>query len=405
MRRFTAPRVKTPPLDGAEARIVPPAGPTPLVTKPPMPRLGALGGFTPPRGQPKRVLLKQVGNLGDHLFLVGALLEGLDRAWPDAEISLVTAWGYKNHRGQWGKRNQDGYCISLMKENPHVDHLIHWSDFYRSLDATFCREEGRAFPTWDRAHFDAVAKNYDVVAELEFGLAVEENPLERIAASVGLPQLKLGPYPLYATADDWAVGRAIADRLPRPRVVFLEGMEGASMRGWDPQKAQCLVARFARECGIRPLWWGAQHAPLFHGRTLTLRENIAFLGACDLAIGVMGAPMHFAAAAGIQTICLYGAQPYHRAAPGFFFNATIEDPNRQHVTIFGPTCDEPCFLKRALPCKNLRGADRITAGFQSWRHPGRQSDKSCVAAIPVETVFATVMTSLEQRGLLSQTRR
>lgn len=351
------------------------------------------------RGRPKRVLLKHVGNLGDHLFLVGALLEGLARVWPEAEISLVAAWGYKDHHGRWGKRDQDGYAIALMKENPHVDHLIHWSDLSRSLDAKICVEEGRAFPTWDRAHFDAVARDYDVVAELEFGLEIEENPLERIAAAAGLPRLAIGPYPLYATADDQAVGRAIADRFPRPRVVFLEGVDGTSMRGWDPAKAQILEERLMQTIAVRPIWWGAQFPSLYRGRKLTLRENISFLGNCDLAIGVMGAPMHFAASAGVQTLCLYGAQPYRRAAPGFFFNPTIPDQVRQHVTIFGPTCDEPCFLKRAVPCKNLRGEDRITTGFQRWQQPGRQADKSCVSAIPVQTVFAATQNILERRNL------
>ena len=62
----------------------------------------------PPTKQPKRILLKHAGNMGDHLFLVGALLEGIKRAWPKAEVTLVTAWGYKDQSGKWGKRNMDG---------------------------------------------------------------------------------------------------------------------------------------------------------------------------------------------------------------------------------------------------------------------------------------------------------
>lgn len=349
---------------------------------------------------PSRILLKHVGNMGDHLFLVGSLLEGLARVWPEAEVTLATAWGYKDRRGRWGKRNQAGYCISLMKENPHVDQLVHWSDAGLSLDGRICVEEGERFPTWNRAHFDGVRRDYAVRAELEFGLDIEENPLERFAAAVGLAGVNLGPYPFYGSPRDWAVGRELSERFPRPRVVFLEGLAGTTMRGWDPAKAAALEARFRSELNIHPLRWGAQHTLLHRGRKLTLRENIAVLAQCDLAIGVLGAPLHFAAAAGVQTICLYGAQAYQRAAPGFFFNATMPDPARHHVTIFGPTCDAPCLLKRSIPCQNLRGEDRSTTGFRSWQEPGRQEDKSCVAVIPVETVFAAARDALDRRGLL-----
>lgn len=348
---------------------------------------------------PRRVLLKHVGNMGDHLFLVGALLEGLARVWPHAEVTLVTAWGYRDRRGRWGKRNQDGFCITLMKENPHIDQLVHWSDVGRSLDARICVEEQQRFPTWDRIHFDHVRGEYDIVVELEFGLGIEENPLERMAAAAGVPHLSIGPYPFYATPADWEVGSARAAEHPRPRVALLEGLNGSSMRGWDPAKAVVLEQRL-RAMGLHPFWWGAQYAPLVQGRRLTLRENVAFLGSCDLAIGVMGAPMHFAAAAGVQTLCLYGAQPYQRAAPGYVFNPVVPDAAREHITIFGPTCDAPCFLKRAIPCKNIHGADRATTGFESWQNPGRQTDKSCVAAIPVDTVTAAVHDILRRRSLL-----
>lgn len=346
---------------------------------------------------PRSILLKHVGNLGDHLFLVGALLEGIARVWPQADVTLVTSWGYRDRRGRWGKRNQDGYCLALMKENPHIDHLVHWSDDQCSLEGRVCVEEGTHFPSWNRTYFERVKGTYDVVAELEFGLDVEENPLERIAAAVGLPHLALGPYPFYGSPQDLERGRE-AVRTLRPRVVFLEGLNGTTMRGWDPGKVSVLTQRF-HDAGIRPIWWGASFTPLLRGRKLTLRENIAFLGQCDLAIGVLGAPMHFAAAAGVQTICLYGAQALARAAPASFFNQAMTESRRHHLTILGPTCDEPCLLKREIPCKNLTGEKRITAGFRQWQDPGRQHDKSCVAAIDAETVFATAMEALERRGL------
>lgn len=351
----------------------------------------------------ERLLLKHVGNLGDHLFLVGALLEGIARRRPDAEVTLVTAWGYKDRRGRWGKRNQDGYCIALMKENPHVNQLVHWSDAELSLEGRICAEEGRHFPTWNRAHFERIRADYHTAVELEFGLSVEENPLERIAAAAGLVDTRLGPYPFYATDADRAVGHTVAERFPHPRVVLLEGLAGPTMRSWDPAKVRVLEGALTRALGTPPLWWGAAHTPLHRGRRLTLRENIAFLGKQDLAIGVMGAPMHLAAAAGVQTICLFGGQSFNRVAPGYFINPFVSDPTRHHLTIFGPTCDEPCLLKREIPCRNLHGEDRIMTGFQSWQEPGRQNDKSCVATIPVASVLAAAVSALRNRGFALET--
>lgn len=349
---------------------------------------------------PSKVLVKHVGNMGDHLFLVGALLEGLARVWPAAEITLATAWGYKDALGRYGKRNSDGFCIALMKENPHVDHLVHWSDRNVSLHGRICVEEGKSYPTWNRPTWEAMRREYDIAVELDFGLDIEEQPLERVASAVGLQNVQLGAYPFYGTRRDWEIGQAVAAGFPRPRVALLENINAPNMRSWDSDKVRRLEEQFLTELGIRPLWWGANFTPLFRGRRLTLRENIAFLGACDLAIGVLGAPMHFAAAAGTQTICLYGGQPLGRAAPAQFLNPAIPDPTRHHLTIFGPTCDEPCLLKREIPCKNLTGEDRARTGFRSWQHPGRQRDKSCLAVIPVETVFAAAADVLARRNPL-----
>lgn len=348
---------------------------------------------------PQRILLKHVGNMGDHLFLVGPLLEVLARRYPNAEITLVAAWGYKDARGRWGERNQDGYCIALMKENPHINQLIHWHDRTRSLDGDICIEEGKRFPTWDAAWYEKEKQKYDLVLELDFGLTVFDNPLARVYEKAGFPEETYGYYPFYGSVSDREVGRATAEAFSRPRLLFLEGIDGESMRGWDPAKVQDLTKLLRQAAGIEPIWFGARYPKTYQGRPLTLRENIAFAGSCDLAVGVMGGPLHFAAAAGVPTICLYGGQPFHRAAPSYFLNPHIADPTKHHITIEGPTCDEPCFLKREIPCKNLTTEAARSSGFRNWQHPGRQHDKSCVATIPVETVLATIMENLKRRGL------
>lgn len=337
--------------------------------------------------------------MGDHLFLVGPLLETLSKKYPEAEITLIAAWGYKDTKGKWGERNQDGFCISLMKENPHIHQLVHYHDTKLSLDGNICVEEGKHFPTWNKKYYEQEKVSYDLVAEVDFGLGIFDNPVKKVYESIGLNE-NYTNYPFYGSTSDWKIGTEVARQFPRPRVVFLEGLDGESMRGWDPEKTRLLEKRFKEELGIKPIWFGAKYPKEFEGRKLTLRENIAFAGSCDLAIGVMSGPMHFAAAAGVQTICLYGGQPLHRAAPSYFLNAYIEDPKKFHLTIEGPTCDKPCFLKREKPCKNLSKIERENSGFKNWQKPGNQFNKSCVAVIPVETVFAAAKNALRQRNLI-----
>lgn len=350
--------------------------------------------------KPKTILLKHVGNMGDHLFLVGPALEVLAREYPEAEITLVTAWGYKDKKGRWGERNQDGFCIALMQENPHIDHLVHWHDKKLSLDAKICHEENKSYQTWNPGFFETAKMNYDLVAELDFGLGIFDNPVEKVFERLGLKNIAYGNYPFYGSKTDWQVGKSVAEQFPAPRIVFLESLNGETMRGWDPEKTIQLENKIKTELGITPIWFGAKYPKTYAGRKLTLRENIAFAGSCDIGIGVMSGPLHFASAAGLQTICLYGGQPLHRAAPSFFLNPQIQDPKKYHITIGGPTCDEPCFLKREKPCKNLAPKEAKSAKFRSWQEPGRQSDKSCVATISINTVFAEIVATLKNRGLL-----
>jgi hypothetical protein len=356
--------------------------------------------YSTPVNQPKKILLKHVGNMGDHLFLVGPALEVLSQQYPQTEITLVTAWGYKDHKGHWGERNQDGFCISLMQENPHIDHLVHWHDKILSLEGEICHEGGKSYPTWNKKHYESVKKDYDLVAELDFGLGIFDNPVEKVFEQLGLKNIVNGNYPFYGSENDWKVGKSVAEQFPGPRIVFLESINGQTMRGWDPEKTIQLENKIKTDLGITPIWFGAKYPKTFDGRGLTLRENIAFAGSCDIGIGVMSGPLHFAAAAGLQTICLYGGQPLHRAAPSFFLNPHISDPKKYHITIDGPTCNVPCFLKREKPCKNLSPTEAKSAKFRSWQEPGRQSDKSCVATIAVDLVFAELVSALKTRGLI-----
>src|SRR3989344_7091066 len=102
----------------------------------------------------KRFLVRHVGNMGDLTFFIPPVLATLKKVYPGCHITFMTAWGFKDTRGRWGKRNQDGFCIALMLSSPHIDQLIHYHDSALALDGSLCREEGRRIPTWSKTYYE-----------------------------------------------------------------------------------------------------------------------------------------------------------------------------------------------------------------------------------------------------------
>lgn len=356
------------------------------------------------KSQQPQFLVKHVGNMGDMVFLVPPALEVLKREHPGCHITLVTAWGYKHNRrglpffqkrAYWGARNQGGFCISLMMTNPHVDQLVHYHSSTTSLDATICNEDGRSFPTWSEQYYlnQKESGNYDAVYELDFGIAPDEDPIAHMYQVLGLPQETYSNYKLYFTESDKEIAAAAMDKKPHPRIVLLEGIEGTSTRGWDPGKVQKLEASIQEKYGVAPIWFGAKHVPMHNGQPLTLRQNIATLLHCDVAIGVLSGPLHFAAAVGLPTVTLYGDQPLHRAAPAYFLNEYVKDPKKRHRTILGPTnYTNMHFLKDISP--NLTPKEQKNQAYIDWMRPGEQSTKSCVAAIQPNEVMRVLAQTL-----------
>lgn len=345
------------------------------------------------------ILLKHVGNMGDLIFFIPPVLETLKRKYPDSHITLVTAWGFKERRRRpfaplthydfWGNRNQNGFCIALMAANPHIDQLVHWHDTALSLEGKICQEEGIAYPTWNRQYFAAQAASgkYDVVAELDMGIAHTDNPITRMYQAIGLPQETYSQYKMYTTAEDDRVAASVAKEWPKPTVVLLEGLEGQTTRGWDPGKISELELLIKQRYGTKPRWFGGKFIPSFEGRPLTLRENIATLRYASAAVGVLSGPMHFAAAIGVPTITLYADQHIHRTAPAYFLNAYITDDQKKHRTVLGPTGEHIQFLKHDTPSQNLTPAEAMQQGHQSWLNPGRQATKTPLAAITAQEVM------------------
>lgn len=349
----------------------------------------------------KKFLIKHLGNMGDHVFFIPPVLETLKRVYPGCHITLVTAWGYKEKKrwpasgslGEgWGKRNQGGFCIHLMMTNPHLDELVHWHDTKLSLERAICAEDGKHFPSWNREYYEKqkLSGAYDEVFELDFGLGYEDNPIQKMYEAIGLPRENYSNYQIYFTDRDREVAEAVLQSAPRPRIVLLEGLESENTRGWDPSKISNLEKAIYKQYGSSPIWFGSRHVPDYHGRPLSLRENIATLTFCDAAIGVMSGPMHFAAAVSLPTLTLYADHPLHRAVPAYFLNAYISTPHKHHRTLVGPDQQPYTLLKSTESDRNLTPAERASQRFRSWQRPGRQSTKTGLAAVTVDEIMTVL---------------
>ncbi|MEX1112085.1 MAG: glycosyltransferase family 9 protein [Candidatus Andersenbacteria bacterium] len=350
----------------------------------------------------KKFLVRHIGNMGDMVFFIPPVLETLKKKHPDCHVTLVTAWGYKVNKRKfpsftkqayWGERNQSGFSIALMMHDPHIDQLIHWHDTSLSIEGTICVEEGKSFPTWSRKYYEEQKESgeYDGVYELDIGIGHHDNPMDRMYEVVDMSGETYSNYKLYLTDEDKAVAEAVIEQYERPRVVLLEGLEGTTTRGWDPGKIQALEAAIEKKYGAPPIWFGGKYTPVYNGRALTLRENIATLMFCDVAIGVLSGPLHFAAAVGCPTITLYGDMYLHRTAPAYFLNEYISDSKKYHRTIVGPTnWNKLKMLKDDTTFINLTPAEQKVQGYKGWQNPGKQSTKSCLSVITADEVMAVL---------------
>ena len=358
-----------------------------------------------------RFLIKHVGNMGDLVFFVPPVLAMLKKKYPACHLTFVTAWGYKENswtfnwsqkdsgglprvarQAKWGNRNQGGFSLHLMMTNPHIDELVHWHDTKLSLNKTICEEDGQRFATWSSEYYQQQKSsgNFDDVFELDFGLKMNDNPIKKIYQTVGLANETFSNYQLYLTEHDLQVARQIMQDAPRPRLVLLEGLASTTTRGWDPSKAASLATAITERYGVAPLWFGAKHVPTFEGRPLSLRENIATLSLCDVGLGVLSGPLHFAAAVGLPTLTLYCDQPLHRAAPAYFLNPHVTKATKKHRTLLGPSPGTMTMLKSPQPATQLTPAQRASQHYQDWGKPGRQSTKSCLAVFTVEEVMSVL---------------
>lgn len=339
----------------------------------------------------KRFLIKHVGNMGDMIFFVPPILETLKKKYPNCHITFVTAWGFKE-KEKWGKRNQGGFCITLMLHDPNIDHLVHWHDTKLALDGSYCIEEGMRIPTWSRAYYEKQKKNgaWDGVFEVDIGLAHDRNPMKDLYAHIGMPEEDYTNYKLYITPREQEVAQGVMQAFPHPRIVLLEGIEGKGTRGWNADRIPALEQAISKKYGVSPIWFGAKHVREYHGRELTLRENIATLAYCDVAIGVPSGPMHFAASVGLPVLTLFCDQPLHRADPAYFLNAYIEDDAKKHRTLIGPSGPVFGFLKEDSTKLNLTPTEWKNQKYVNWNIPGRQATKSCLSVLTVDEIMAVL---------------
>jgi hypothetical protein len=340
----------------------------------------------------KKILIKHVGNMGDMVFLVPPALTTLKKIYPQSQITFITAWGYKDKKGRWGQRSLGGHCLALSMTNPHIDHLIHWHDTKLSLSKNICQEEGHKFPTWSQPYYEQIKQSpdYDLDYELDFGINTQDNPIKKMYELMDIPDENFSNYQLYFSDQDLAIAQKVISSVPRPRLVLLESLLGATTRSWDPNKAPALHEKIKQQFKVEPLYFGSRFVPHYQGAPLTLRQNIALLKFCDVAIGTMSGPLHFAAACGLPTITLYCDAPLHRAAPAYFLNKYIDDKQSKHRTIIGPSPTPYRQLKNPLTCDNLTPQEISQQVYKSWSEPGQSSKKSCLAVITVDEIMSVL---------------
>lgn len=336
-----------------------------------------------------KILVKHVGNMGDFVFFIPPVLETLKKKYPDSHITLVTAWGFKDKKGRWGKRNQSGFCIHLAMTDPHIDQLIHYHDTLTDLESTTCKEDGRSFPTWSQKYYEDQKQQFDEVYELDFGIKPDDNPIQRMYQALNMPNEIFSNYKIYLTDEDKAIANATIKDADHPRIVLLESLAGETTRSWDPQKAKELEQAIKHKYGVPPIWFGGRYTPDYQGKPLTLRQNIAQLTYFDVGIGVLSGPLHFAAAVGLPTLTLYADQPIERGAPAYFLNSYISDPLKHHRTLLGPSDTPMQSLKPTKPT-SLTPNELRKQHFHDWNRPGNQSTKSGLAAITVDEVMSVL---------------
>ena len=351
-----------------------------------------------------KFLVRHLGNMGDMIFIVPPVLAALKTDYPGCHITLVTSWGYKqpsrwpfSQTTWWGERNQSGHSLHLIMTNPHIDQLIHWHDRRLSLSGTICHEDDRSFPTWNKSYYEEQVRSgrFDRVIELDFGLSVTDNPLTRAYAQAGLTGARPIDYHLYLTASDRQIGEAVMSNFPRPRIVLLESLSHHSTRGWDPAKVIALSSAITEKYGVEPIWFGSKYHHYYHGRPLSMRENIATLTVCDVGIGVLSGPLHFAAAAGLPTLTLYCDHPLRRAAPAYFQNPSLPPSTVQHRTLLGPHKMPMRILKGDRDSLCLTPTELAAQNFINWSNPGKQSTKSCLSVITVDEIMTVLSDMLK----------
>jgi heptosyltransferase-1 len=204
----------------------------------------------------------------------------------------------------------------------------------------------------------------------------ERSKLEQFLGFAELLGVPAAPprFALAPTAAEIDAAQAMLAGLPQPVIAACVGSSCPSRR-WLPDRTAAVLRELGRRRGgsavllgtatdrpfaARILAEGGDHVRDLCGRT-SLRELMAILGACAVAIGPDSGALHLAAALGRPVVSLWGATSALRSAPWGSEERTISG--------FAPCA--PCFLRhcpidrvcmRTIEVEPvLRLADRVLA--------------------------------------------
>jgi len=269
-----------------------------------------------------KIVLRHDHNLGDVILSQGIIPERIKtELYPNAHITFVTSSRAWNRPGS----DNTGWAMDAIAANPWIDEVRDAESFGQHSWTSGCDLAYRI--NGSGSVYDHVFDYHAMHAELAPG---------RTDAK------------LHLFDGDRELARQVVSAIKNgrrgPVIAVNMALAANRARGWGEMKTTDLCQRLERELQAVIVWMGwVDFGPYKRlvdvrassaGRPLSVREQAAVMGACDLHITCQGGGANMSAAVGCQTLALSGLHPAHREGVAYFNNQYIEDSSRWHVELY-----------------------------------------------------------------------